>query len=136
MSERLFYGREQSGSVCLQLQSSYKGVRCLVLIIRKALWTVRAPLTGNELPVTGGVPREAGCHYQRGLQLRDRAGPSGLQDLSVAFSSQSLTLRERGSGRGGQGTSEENVENACPSLPWLSLAPVLANPRSLLSPGL
>lgn len=33
-----------------------------MLNIRKALWIVRAPLIGNELSVTGGVPREAGCH--------------------------------------------------------------------------
>lgn len=37
---------------------------------KKALWMVRTPLTGSELPVTGGVPRETGCYSQGGFQLR------------------------------------------------------------------
>lgn len=49
-------------SFCLALAAmKLQGVKFLMLNRRKALWTVRAPLSGNEFPVTGGVPREAEC---------------------------------------------------------------------------
>lgn len=75
----LFYERKQSSSVWIPWESRYKGVKFLVLNIRKAFQTVKTPLRGNEQRVTGGVTTEAGCYERDDSSWgAEKAEPSGL----------------------------------------------------------
>lgn len=47
-----------------------------MLNIRKALWIVRAPLIGNELPVTGGMSR---------MPLTEKISAKRLNELDQVF---------------------------------------------------